>query len=181
MDDKELKQEQVRMHKDFFDKCDCAIENGFYLEAIFLEYAAIESRLEIICGVLGLPCNKELPFSERKNVNISQRILCIKETRNKHPEVFKRSKIKDGFFYKKQFLSAWITKRNTYIHGLYKNAFEYKSRKSECKEIAINGREYARLLYNEAARLRRLSKSHPELFVDICFTKNNGECYKKNN
>jgi len=180
MNDKSLSLKQVEMHKDFFDKCDFAIKNGFYLEAIFLEYAAIESRLEIICGVLGLPCNKELPFSERKNVNISQRVLCIKEARHKYPEMFKRSKIEDNFFYKNKLFSAWIIKRNTYIHGLYKNAFEYKSRKSECKELAVNGREYARLLYNEAARLRRLSKSHPELFVDICCTKNNGECYKKN-
>ena len=56
----EQKKMQVEMHTDFFDTVDDAIENGFYLEAIFREYAAIESRLEVILGVLGSPCGKKV-------------------------------------------------------------------------------------------------------------------------
>lgn len=37
---------QASMHKDFFAKTMEAEEHGFYLEAIFREYAAIEGRLE---------------------------------------------------------------------------------------------------------------------------------------
>ena len=43
-----IENKQVEMHKNFFDKCHVAIENGFFLEAVFIEYAAIEGRLEII-------------------------------------------------------------------------------------------------------------------------------------
>ena len=56
IDRKEDKAKQVSMHKNFFDKVDAAIEGGFYLEAVFREYAAIESRLEALLGVLGAPC-----------------------------------------------------------------------------------------------------------------------------
>ena len=39
--------------------CEYVIQNGYYLEAILMEYAAIESRLESVCGVLGLPCGQK--------------------------------------------------------------------------------------------------------------------------
>lgn len=66
---------QVLMHKDFFDKCKFAIDNGFYFEAIIIEYAAIESRLESICGQLDFPCSKESPV--RKDIKISDRVKCL--------------------------------------------------------------------------------------------------------
>ena len=68
---------QIEMHMDFFDKTTFAIENGYYLEAMFREYAAIEGRLEILLGVLGAPCNKHLPFNQRKDMKISHRITCL--------------------------------------------------------------------------------------------------------
>ena len=52
---------QRLMHKDFFDRCVFAINQGFYMEAILMEYAAIESRMETLLSILGLPCNKFLP------------------------------------------------------------------------------------------------------------------------
>ena len=70
----ENKKLQVEMHKDFFDRCKFAIENKFYMEAILMEYAAIESRLEVMLGVLGLPCNKFIDNNQRKNIRNRQRI-----------------------------------------------------------------------------------------------------------
>lgn len=66
------------MHKDFFDQCRLAIDEGFYMEAILTEYAAMESRMEIILGVVGLPCSKQLENSMRSSINISHRIRCVK-------------------------------------------------------------------------------------------------------
>jgi len=66
------------MHMDFFDRTMLAIDNGFYLEAIFREHAAIEGRLEAILGILGAPCNKYANPTERRKVNISHRINCMK-------------------------------------------------------------------------------------------------------
>ena len=84
----EQKKMQVEMHTDFFDTVDDAIENGFYLEAIFREYAAIESRLEVILGVLGSPCGKKvLPDYKRKDVKISHRIECVKKIYSMKPDI----------------------------------------------------------------------------------------------
>ena len=67
------------MHTDFFDRCESAIQNGFYFEAIIMEYAAIESRLEVICGVLGFPCGKDCKC--RKDIMIGSRIDCLRKYR----------------------------------------------------------------------------------------------------
>lgn len=59
---------QRLMHKDFFVRCKSAIEQKFYMEAILMEYAAIEARMEILLGVIGLPCNKFISDKERHNI-----------------------------------------------------------------------------------------------------------------
>ncbi len=176
MDNKELRQSQVGMHKDFFDRCKFAIENGFYLEAIILEYAAIESRLESICGILGLPCNKELDPKQRESIKISQRIVCLKKVRNRNKELFEKCKLKDDFFYKSTGLDKWTEVRNNYVHGLYKDVIKYRARNRSMKKDAEDGYEIARLLYNETKRLRRLKNSKPELFENIICTQKKA-CY----
>ena len=75
--------EAQKMHQNFFDRCEKAIENDFYMEAILIEYAAIESRLEVMLGLIGMPCNKFLEASERKKIQISHRISCAKKFRKK--------------------------------------------------------------------------------------------------
>ena len=173
----EKQAQQVGMHTDFFDRCEFAINNGFYLEAMFLEYAAIKGRLEAILGILGAPCNKTLDAGQRGNIKISHRIECLKKIRNNNP-VFAKTKLDHNFFYKNVKLSAWINKRNCYIHGLYKGEREYNGRMAGAKELAETGYKLCRALYNETKRLNRLRKSKPELFVssrscaNACFSSN---------
>lgn len=50
----EEQEKQVKMHRDLFDRCNAAIENKCYLEAVMLEYAAMEGRFEVMLGVLGM-------------------------------------------------------------------------------------------------------------------------------
>lgn len=160
--DADVKRRQVDMHRDFFVRAQKAVDNRFYFEAILLEYAAIEGRLEVILGVLGFPCNKEIDSSKRRRINISDRIECIRVFRNKNPELFVRSKLPQPFFTQKGDLRTRLTKRDTYVHGLYKNVDEYVLRKDNSCDIAKQGLEYTRLLYNEAKRLNRILKNHPE-------------------
>lgn len=162
-----LKSSQVVMHADFFDRCEFAIENGFYIEAVILEYAAIESRLESICGQLGFPCGQKCEY--RKDINISSRIGCLKCFWAQNYEVMKKSKIPAAFFAKGGELNAWIKKRNILVHGLYKDAFEYFNKLAENKKLAENGLTYARLLYNEANRIHRMRHSgrYAELQVKL--------------
>jgi len=161
------------MHRDFFERCQFAIDNAFDLEAIFLEYAAIESRLEIILGILGAPCNKSLASGIRKNINISHRINCFEKLIT--GSCFEKTKINGKFF---KDIRKWIEKRNTYIHGLYKNEHDYNGRIGGARDIAATGLELCRLLYNEAKRLNRLLKKNPEIFDGLpecakpCFSNN---------
>lgn len=161
--DEQLPKLQQKMHADFFDRCDLAIENGFYFEAILLEYSALEGRLEVMLGLLQMPCNKEQDPNVRKNMKISYRLQCLNYMR-KHSPVFEKTKLDKNIF-DKNHLQKWTNTRNIYIHGLYKNGYEYKNRKAECERLAIEGREYCRLIYNEVNRLKRLAKNHPEQFT----------------
>ena len=166
----ETRKIQEKMHKDFFDRCKAAIENGFYMEAILMEYAAIEARLEVMHGLLGLPCNQFIDDSQRKNINISHRVHCADVLR-KTSKVFDNTKLSKSFF---NNISKWISKRNEYIHGLYKNEIKYSSRIKDAKHFAEQGYDYCRILYNEVNRLKRLKKNHIECFdekVNCCSSK----------
>ena len=173
----ENKKLQVEMHKDFFDRCKFAIENKFYMEAILMEYAAIESRLEVMLGVLGLPCNKFIDNSQRKSINISHRVNCVNYLR-KNSIVFDNTKLSKSFFEK---LSKWLGKRNEYIHGLYKNEIIYNTRIKDAKTFAEHGYVYCRLLYNEVNRLKRMKRNHIEYFDEsiICYSSKCSMCNKE--
>lgn len=164
-------QKQIKMHTDFFDRTALAIENGFYLEAMFREYAAIEGRLEVLLGVLGAPCNKHLPSKQRKDIKISHRITCLSEYYNNATEIG-NTKLSDEYFTK---LSKWANDRNTYVHGLYKNEVEYDNRCTQCKHMAEDGLLLTRMLYNEVKRIRKYIYNHPEIALstqNICITRN---------
>ena len=169
----ETENKQVEMHKNFFDKCHVAIEKEFFLEAIFMEYAALEGRLEIILGVLGLPCSKELPKELRQNIKISHRIECLTRIFKINKELFEKTKLEKSFF---KSLKNWIAKRNTYVHGLYKNADEYEGRKDNAKQLAISGEIFVRNLYNETKRLRRLKQNNFELFQSSSLSCGKNKC-----
>ena len=149
-----------RVHKSFFDRAHKAIDDEYYLEAVMYDYAAIEGRLEAICGLLGCPCNKALDPKARSTIKISQRIKCLKALYKKHPAcVDSKTKITNAFWMR---LSQWTKTRNIYVHGLYKRPELYKQRMGERRSLAKEGLELARLLYNEAKRIRRLKDKHPE-------------------
>lgn len=164
-------QKQIEMHMDFFDKTTFAIENGYYLEAIFREYAAMEGRLEILLGVLGAPCNKNLSFNQRKDIKISHRIECLSKY-YKSTTTIGISKLTPSYF---KTLNQWTKDRNTYIHGLYKNEIQYRERCEQCKRMAEEGLLLTRMLYNEVKRVRRYLKNQPETELPancMCCVKN---------
>ncbi len=163
---------QVAMHTDFFDRTMLAIDNGFYLEAIFREYAAIEGRLEVILGILGAPCNKNADPAERRKVNISHRIKCLKKVYISELSIG-NTKLDEKFFNK---LEKWRDKRNIIVHGFYKNEFQYNERSAQNEKLAKDGLTLARMLYNETKRLRRYRKSHAENDLSIIASCSEREC-----
>lgn len=160
-----IKYKQLKMHKNFFATCEKAINEGAYLEALLLEYAALESRLEVILGVLGCPCGFDLDEKEREKINISNRIQCLNYMHN-NANIFKNDKKCDAALYSNTKLDKWRTDRNAYIHLLYKDATLYDQRRNECKKIAEEGLEYCKEIYREANRLKYQKQHHPEKFVD---------------
>ena len=166
-------EKQRIMHKDFFDRSQLAIDQGFYLEAICMEYAAMEGRLEVLLGVLCAPCNHKLPDTERKKFQISHRIVCLEKTYTEL-DLFENSKLNKSYF---KSLEKWIESRNRYIHGLYKNEIMYEQRVKD-KTLARKGLEFCRTLYDETNRVKRLMKRNPELGIDIkiCASSNCHHC-----
>jgi hypothetical protein len=171
MNEQEISKGEMQrlMHKDFFDRCTEAINKKFYMEAILMEYAAIESRMETLLGLLGLPCNKFLPDDIRKKIQLSHRISCANMFR-KQNVIFEKTKLSKNFFDK---LLKWTEKRNEYIHGLYKNELKYSQRIKDAKEFSEKGLEYCRLLYNEVNRLKRLSRTQHQFFENQIECKSN--------
>lgn len=162
IDRKENKTAQVAMHKNFFDSVDSAIEGGFYLEAVFREYAAIESRLEALLGVLGAPCGRMvLQDGDRRKVQISHRVECLKKIYCASENIGK-TKLDNSFF---NSLEAWIKNRNIYVHGLYKGEEKYNERSKASEKLAKEGKDLAKYLYNEVKRVRRYISSHPDVVL----------------
>ena len=139
-----------------------------------MEYAAIEARLEVICGIVGFPCSKECDFRDR--IQISHRIECLSAYRRANPAVFEKTRLPSKFFDKEGELKVWINKRNANVHGLYKDEIKYHDRVAAIKNLAQDGLEYSRLLYNEAKRLRRIMKYHPEALSNVVIKCKSKKC-----
>lgn len=158
------------VHKDFFDRCKSAIDQQFYLEAILLEYSAMETRLHVILGLFNMPCSLCEDTEITNRIGLQTKIRCFKNCVDNNQEFFKKSKIDRVMLSK---MGKWCNSRNKRIHGLYSNTEKYEELMDRNQELAEEGYNYAYLLYNEANRLKRLKKNHPEEFLSCKF-----ECFK---
>ncbi len=163
-----LSEKQRVMHKDLFDKIKCAIDNSFYLEALFLEYSALECRLEVMSGVFGLPCNKLLEPEIRKSINISQRVNCLKKTYMMSDVLFEKTSIDNKFW---RNVEEWIKQRNIYVHGLLKSATDYNARLSQIEKLAKTGFDLISILYKEVNRIKRKQQKERYKFISNCCKK----------
>ncbi len=148
----------------FFDRCRVTIEQGFYLEAIFMEYAAIEARIESICGVPGLPGGRNCKC--RKDIKISHRIECLRTFYDSNMSVRFGTMLPDDFLVKRK-LKTWAENRNRFVYGFFNDETKYKDRITGDKNLNEDGYEHARLLYNEARRLRRIHNNYSSSWSDV--------------
>lgn len=160
-----LSEQQRLMHKNLFDKIKNALSKGFYLEAIFLEYSAIEGRLEVLAGVLNLPCNKLLDATMRRKIKISTRIECLKKSYQTAGDIFCNTYL-DNVFWKD--IKKWIDNRNMYMHGLLKDATLYNNRLKEVCELAETGYNLVNLIYKETTRMRNKQHKMNYEYVSNC-------------
>lgn len=163
-----VKGETARLvHKDFFDRCQNAIDNQFYLEAIFMEYSAIEGRVKKILTLLNLDCAGD--YDTNHSVGLSIKLNCLinfLEDKN----LFGNSKLTRRDLAR---LRDWLTRRDHLTHALYTNTEKYSKSMNKNGKFAIKGKEFARKIYDETERLKKLKAKHPEYFENttICICK----------
>lgn len=146
------------VHKKFFDETDDAIKRGYFLEALCLEYAAMESRVSSIMRVLNMPC-QDTKSIEAQRIGLILKINCLKKFYSTDAQLLEKSKLNLETFDK---IFTWCKKRNGRIHRLYTNPHEYIELKQQNEEMAKEGRELAYLLYAEANRLKGIRDHHKE-------------------
>ncbi len=161
MDTEQRKKAQA-MHKDFYDKINLAIEDGFYFEAYIREYNAMEARMKVIMGILGMPCEVCKNEDLTNAVGIGTKLNCLRSFLDNKP-LFEKSKLTKKVL---REINSWTQVRNKAIHRLYYNPEMYETTSRQIKEYSVKGKEYVRLIYNETERLKRLKKRKPELFID---------------
>ncbi|MGN0604940.1 MAG: hypothetical protein ACI4JM_00305 [Oscillospiraceae bacterium] len=117
-----------------------AIKEEFYLEAIFIEYAVIEDRLESILVHSG-------NFNPKRHNKIEKKLSKIEEmTREKKGLL--RNYISDELI---ESIYEWKNKRNIFIHSLMKQ----QTTTHELQEIAVSGMDIIKVLNNKSTSYKR--------------------------
>lgn len=137
-----------------------AIDQAFYLEAIFIEYAIIEDRLESVLRHSG----KWNP-KPGKPISIEKKINNVKKLTEEKKGIARK------YFVEQLFvdLEEWKTERNRLIHALMKQLLHTE----ELKNLAEKGYEIVKLLNNKSSLYnkcmdKKKAKEQESQYVKIC-------------
>ena len=129
-----------------------ALKSHFYLEAIFIEYAIMEDRLEAILRHAGKWNPKEGTF-----VSIDAKVKKVaklaEEKKNPAHRYFS-PELTDGIL-------AWKEKRNKLIHALLKQSIHSE----DLLEVAEEGERLTRQLCSKATSHRRALEKQEKTFL----------------
>ncbi len=124
-------------------KLKIAMDQGFYLEALLLEYSIIEDRLLSILKHLGL----KYTDSDGRELQIGKKIKKIRgQIVNKNPKVFRKIDI-DLI----DQIIEWKIIRNDLVHNSCHRLFN----NDEVVRCAEKGEEIVKQLINSATRIKR--------------------------
>ena len=122
-------------YKDLMEKLKSALENEFYYEAIFIEYAVIEDRTSSILRHAKFShesCEKEL-FDK----------LRIIETSNKFNNDYVKKHLSKDLF---DSIHNWRIDRNNLIHDLVNKPYSNE----HIEKVAIRGYDLVKILNNKS-------------------------------
>lgn len=149
MEDHSENIQKYHNYKEQFKRLDKAVNQNFYLEAIFIEYAIFEDRAESV-----------LHHAEKWDAYIKSR-------RGHEPNLYTKIKYIEKASEQKSLLLhryfsdsllediiSWREERNRIIHALMKQALTT----DELEHIATQGRNYARTFRNKAANYNRAAE-----------------------
>jgi len=161
-----------KIHATFFVKSKLAIDKGYYLEAMVLEYSYIEGRVNRIMELLKMPCGLIDNEDIYRDIGLNAKISCIQNFLQQNNEIFMKSKLNNSTMNK---IKKWCNSRNERIHNLYKNIDNYEKLISKNMKLAQQGYEYAKLMSEESNRLKGLFKKNSDLLINNRLECSNGQ------
>ena len=126
-------------YKEQFKRLKKAFDYKFYMEAIFIEYAMMEDRMEAILRYEG---NEIKPKNEKEFISMGRKLNKIKKIAEQKKSLLQKY-FADGIA---DEISEWITKRNALIHALLKKELTT----DEVEAFALEGKTLTRTLCNKA-------------------------------
>ncbi len=124
-----------------------AMDAGFYLEAIFIEYAIMEDRLESTLR----HSNK---FNPSRHGTLDKKLKRLDEMQRQKSGIVRR------YFSEELFASIrdWKEKRNRLIHALMKQSLHTE----DLKQLAEEGQAIIKTLNSKTSLYNRYLLRHPE-------------------
>ena len=127
-----LNYEKYDCYKNLHDSLSKALKNGFYYEAIFIEYAIFEDRLFSAIKYSGYVVNDQ--ETERKRSLSIERKINIIRSHKFFSDKFVKERLTEDLLKK---LIDWKDQRNKLVHALADIRYDAEA----VKEIALSGAE----------------------------------------
>lgn len=140
-------------YKEQFGRLKKSINGNFYLEAVFIEYAIIEDRLESVLRHSG-------KFNPKKHDKLNAKLNRIKEMQ-------REKKGLTGKYFSEELIndiSQWKEQRNKLIHALMKQELHTE----DLRAVALHGQDIAKTVssktksYNVAIAKKQLKETNNE-------------------
>ncbi len=155
------KMEKYKNYRTQFQRLKRAMSNEFYLEAIVIEYAIMEDRVESILSYEG---NKIIPRNERENISIMKkinRIVTLAQQKNsligRYFAINLKNKINLMEEMKKWIDNRTPVKRNSVCrNNIIHHLLEIITTTEDLGEIAEKGNILCRDLTNRANNYKRM-------------------------
>lgn len=138
-------EEKYENYKSQFQRLKKAMDNAFYLEAVFIEYAIMEDRAE---SILAYEKNEIVPKNERE-------FISFKKKNDKIKKLCERKELTIGRYFSDDFLwqvQEWVDGRNSIIHALLKK----RTTTEELRAFAEGGERLCKELRNRANKYKRM-------------------------
>ena len=146
MSDKSDKVQKYENYKEQFKRLNKAMNNQFYLEAIFISFAIIEDRTESVLRHAG-KWDAYLKRRGRYQVTLDSKINYISTFAREKKSLLNKY-FGDGIL---DEIIEWKDERNKLMHALMKQALTTE----ELNNTAVEGKRLARVIANKATNYRR--------------------------
>lgn len=131
-------------YKDLMEKLKKSINNEFYYESIFIEYAILEDRTESLLRHANLKYRE----NDGKEFSLYKKLKRIEESPIFYKDKYINKHIKIELLYR---IHDWKNKRNDLIHALIKTKYN----NDDIKKIALEGNELIKILNNKSTLVNK--------------------------